>query len=42
MSMKKCLLLNPNSMNSNRECFLSTECVYVELAGQHFSNVSGK
>jgi len=28
-------------MNSNRDCFLSTECVYVGLTGQHSSEVSG-
>jgi hypothetical protein len=27
---KKCLLLNPNSMNRNREYFLSGECVYCD------------
>jgi hypothetical protein len=26
---KKCLLLNPNSANSCRVCFLSAECVYA-------------
>jgi hypothetical protein len=30
-SLRRCLQLNPNSMNSNRDCFLSTECVYVWL-----------
>jgi len=38
--MKISLLLNPNSRNRNRDWFLSTECVYVGLAGQHYS-VSG-
>jgi hypothetical protein len=40
-SLKKCLLLKHNSTNSNRDCFLSTECVYVQLIGQHSSEVSG-
>jgi len=29
-------------MNSNKDCFLSTDCVYVEVTGQHFSEVFGK
>jgi hypothetical protein len=33
--IKKMLLSNPNSVNSNRDCFLSTECVYVGVTGQH-------
>jgi len=28
-------------MNSNTHCFLSTECVYMGLTGQHSSEVSG-
>jgi len=28
-------------MNSNINCFLSTECVHVGVTGQHFSKVSG-
>jgi hypothetical protein len=41
LSLKKRLLLNPNSANSNRNCFLSTECVYVGVTGQHSSELSG-
>jgi hypothetical protein len=40
-SVKKGLLLNPNSMNSNRGYFLSMECVFVQLTGQQPSEVSG-
>jgi len=28
-------------MNSTRDYFLATECVYVQLTGQHSSEVSG-
>jgi hypothetical protein len=37
---KNCLLSNPNCMNSDRDCFLSTECVFVGLTGQHSLEVS--
>jgi len=40
---KECLLLNPNCMNSNRECVLSIGCIYsyVGVPGQHSLGVSG-
>jgi len=40
-SLKGCLLLNPNSTNSNRDCFLSTVCVYAVMTSQHSSKVCG-
>jgi len=38
--IEKSLLLNHNYMKSCRDCFLSTECVFVGMTGQHSSEVS--
>jgi len=34
-------IIKPQFYKEHRDCFLSTECVYVEVIGHHCSVVSG-